>query len=304
MIGLIIIIFILIIAFIFFVGWFGSSIIIHPPLYSRIPTPANAGIYYEDVKFKSSDGLTLKGWYVPSLTGKATIILCHGFGTNKSDLIDFVALFNRNDFNTFLFDFRGHGGSEGKCSLGFFEVRDIEGAVNWLKTQKHQTTIIGAFGISMGAAAIFMAAGKIPEIKAVAGDSIFSSFEGMVTHSTKLFYHLPKYPLSYLIVRFCEWRLKFKAKDFEVADYINKIAPKPILLIHGEEDRRIPLSETECIYQAAKIPKEIWIVPGADHLESYSFYPKEYEDRIIEYFKRISPKWSRAEDYKNINDYI
>jgi len=259
--------------------------IIHPPRYSEVRTPASLDIYYEDVDFKSSDGLELKGWFIPAQSGKKTIILCHGYGTNKSDLLDFGAFFMTNNFNAFLFDFRGHGDSEGKCSLGFFEGRDLEGAVDWLKTQKSQTAI-GAFGVSMGATTIFMAAEKILEIKAVAGDSGFSSFKGIIARFARLFYHLPRFPFACLIVKFCEMKLKFKAKDFEITGYIGKISPRPILIIHGKEDKRICFSEAEFIYEAAEEPREIWVVPGAGHLEAYNRRPQEYERKILEFFRK------------------
>ncbi len=268
-------------------GWTSSSIILHPPKFALQVTPSDINIPYKEVAFKSTDGISHKGWFIEPVKPKGTIILCHGFGTNKSDILNYACFLYEGNYNVFLFDFRAHGDTKGKSSLGYFEMNDLEGAIEYLvRKGKVDESKIGAMGVSMGAAVVFMTASKNKYLKAVAGDSSFDSFEKTITRFARLFYHLPKYPFIPITIKACELRLMFHAKYADPLDYVGAISPKPILIIHGEKDQRIPVREAKLLYKMANPPKEILIVPGADHLQASIIMGKEYETRILQYFDK------------------
>ncbi len=292
-------------------GIMSSRLILSPPRDKNQILPKQLVAYYEELRFKSTDGLELEGWFIPYLfnphqntklginslskgpefvnepNAKGTIILCHGFATNKSDLIGFIPFLNEHGYNVFMFDFRAHGNSPGSCSLGYYEVNDLLGAVNYLKNRQDvNSEKIGAIGVSMGGAIVFMAAAKTPYLKAVVGDSSFLSFERTVTRFAKLFYNLPKFPFVYLTIKAVEFRLGFKSNEADTAKYIDKISPRAIFIIHGENDKRILLEDAQLLYKLAKEPKQMWIVPLADHLESRGLMQMEYEKKIIEFFDK------------------
>jgi len=247
------------------------------PIYS---TPEQFKINYENVSFKSSDGLVLSGWFLPSNKSNTTIIVMHGYPTNKADVLP-ASLFLLEDFNVFLFDFRGFGDSNGKfTTAGFNEVKDLDGAIKYLKSRK-DTKNIGALGFSLGASVAIM--NRNNNIKAIVSDSAYSNLNNMVEIMYKNFYIFKK-PFIYMT--------KIYSKIFFGVDILNispensiKTIKKPVLLIHGEIDRQIPVSEAYSLHNANK-KTELWIVKNADHIQSHSLYEKEYEKRVLDFFRK------------------
>ncbi|HJO01635.1 MAG TPA: alpha/beta hydrolase, partial [Candidatus Woesearchaeota archaeon] len=145
----IILIFLLIIAFIILFSFLTFIMSIKPGKWPIEFTPESFKLKYEDVTFESSDGLKLKGWFIPSDKSNDTIIVMHGYPTNKADVLPF-SMFLLKKFNVFLFDFRSFGESEGSyTTAGYKEVKDLDGAVKYLKSRKNVKNI-GALGFSLG----------------------------------------------------------------------------------------------------------------------------------------------------------
>ena len=286
-------------------GIMSPRLITSPPRDQNKSSPEEFDLAYEKVEFTSTDGLTLKGWFIPHLfnqhnnalqkgaefipsrEAKGTIILCHGFGTSKSDLINFIPFLHKGHYNVFMFDFRAHGDSPGLCSLGYYEVNDLTGAINYLKTRPDvDAGKIGAIGISMGGAVAFMTAARNSDLKAVVSDSSFMSFERTVTKFAKLFYNLPKFPFVYITIKAVEWRLHFEDEEADPVKYIGQISPRAVFIIHGAEDQRVLPEDARVLYEAAREPKQLWMVPEADHLEAHGLWPAEYEKKIIDFFDK------------------
>ncbi|MDP7476391.1 MAG: tRNA U-34 5-methylaminomethyl-2-thiouridine biosynthesis protein, partial [Candidatus Woesearchaeota archaeon] len=137
----IILIFLLIIAFIILFSFLTFIMSIKPGKWPIEFTPESFKLKYEDVTFESSDGLKLKGWFIPSDKSNDTIIVMHGYPTNKADVLPF-SMFLLKKFNVFLFDFRSFGESEGSyTTAGYKEVKDLDGAVKYLKSRKNVKNI-------------------------------------------------------------------------------------------------------------------------------------------------------------------
>jgi fermentation-respiration switch protein FrsA (DUF1100 family) len=75
--------------------------------------------------------------------------------------------------------------------------------------------------------------------------------------------------------------------NFSPIDEVGKIAPRPFLLIHAERDQRMPLSDIKALMAAAGEPKELWVVPGADHGEPLVVAKEEYDRRLAGFFKKV-----------------
>ena len=163
--------------------WALSAILfLRNTVFPRLPLPnepAQFGLEAETVRFPSLDGLELEGWKIPGDPASPWLILCHGMGSSRSDLLDIATGLNRRGFNLFLFDFRGHGGSQGRTtSFGWREQRDLEGALSFLG---HQTDVperpYGIYGISMGAVVSILVAARDERLGAVAADSPYTNLE-------------------------------------------------------------------------------------------------------------------------------
>lgn len=274
-------------------SWYSSSLV----LLSSKPTPLQIspkafGVPFEIARFASKDGTPLSGWFLaaPSPSDK-TILVCHGWGAHKADVLPSTVFLNtKGGYNLFYFDFRAHGESGmAKCSLGPLESQDLEAALNYMLQEKpSETKRLAAFGLSMGGAVAMAVAARRPEILGVAAESAFSSFNDVVARYAKIFYHLPRYPLvSPFTLFFVRLRLGLDPEQFSPIHQIAKISPRPLILIQGDSDPRMPVSEGEKLFAAAGEPKELWTVPGADHGDPGTMHEAEYQKRLLGFFEKV-----------------
>ncbi|NQT33453.1 MAG: alpha/beta hydrolase, partial [Candidatus Omnitrophica bacterium] len=122
---------VLLIAFlVLFARWFEWSNIYFPNKYISA-TPKSIGLPYEDVYFRSADGVQLNGWFIPSPEDRATVLLCHGNAGNISHRMDIIRILNGLGLNVFIFDYRGYGKSHGFASEAGTYL-DAEAAYDYL----------------------------------------------------------------------------------------------------------------------------------------------------------------------------
>ncbi len=279
--------------FILAVALYASFEITKVPYLALPYTPQDFGLAYEPVSFKSFDGLTLTGWFIPSKEASdTTLIVLHGLGSNTGDmLLNVLCLARAGSWNLFLFNFRGHSDSEGRLtSIGPLELRDFESALEYLKRAKPEAARrLGLYGHSLGASVAIVGAARHPEIAAVVAESPFTRARKTVTYFAKLFYGIPEFPFMHLAFLITRWRLGVSSWNFAPVDEVGKIAPRPFLLIHAERDLRMPASDTQAMMDAAGDPKELWVVPGADHGEPWMIAKEDYDNRIVQFFRRVFP---------------
>jgi len=252
---------------------------IHPVKIITNLEPHDLGLEYEDINFKSADGVGLHGWLIPNNNTKAAIIVMHGYPADKANLLG-IAEFLAKDFNVFLFDFRSFGKSEGKyTTVGCLEKKDLSGAINYLEKEKNITKI-GLYGFSLGGAVALMASHK--NIKAIVTDSAYAKLGNMIKHMYSPFFIL-KYPLAYLTRFYGILFLRIDVDDVNPVDDITNIKV-PILLIHAGKDSQIPVGEVYLLHEANK-NSEMWIIENADHGMGHAVNPEEYEERVVGFFK-------------------
>ena len=252
---------------------------IHPMKIVTNLEPSDLGLEYEEITFKSTDGIKLSGWLIPNNKTKKTIIVMHGYPADKANLLG-IAEFLAKDFNVFLFDFRSFGKSEGSfTTAGYLEKNDLIGAINYLDKEKNLTKI-GLYGFSLGGAVALMANHK--NVKAIVTDSAYAKLSDIVKHMYRMFFIL-KYPLAYLTKLYGILFLKINIDDASPADSI-KSMKVPILIIHAEKDSQIPVKEAYLLHEANK-NTELWIVENAEHGMTHSINPEKYEKRVIEFFE-------------------
>ena len=152
--------------------------ITHP---SRQPEMAlNLGVTLakaEDVTFRSTDGLDLKGWLFEGRPTMPAVVVCHDLGESKNATINLAIAINKAGFTVLAFDFRGHGGSGGEGStLGVNEARDVLGAIDFvagLPKGDLDSKRIGVFGVGMGAHAAVLAAADRPALRVLVLDGLW-----------------------------------------------------------------------------------------------------------------------------------
>jgi fermentation-respiration switch protein FrsA (DUF1100 family) len=258
----------------------GFYISIRPPRMVSSLNPKNLQLDYENVWFKTSDGLTLSGWFVPSKTGtKKTLILLHGYPADKGDILPALSFLHK-DYNLLLFDFRYLGESEGKYSTaGAKEVKDLLAAIQFLKSKAIEE--VGVWGFSMGGAVALMSIKKAPEIKAVVSEASYASLAQMATELFRI--PVLKYPLAYLIGLWTKIFLGIDIRNISPVKAVQNTTI-PLLLIHSSTDAVIPFSHARILQKALEgNPRaEFWFHTGLAHGE----LDTEYQKRVADFFQR------------------
>lgn len=272
--------------------WWGAGIILHPPAMSPMWIfPEQFGLRYEKISFHTRDGLELKGWFIPSPAGdKRTIVMCHGWGDNKGELLKQTYFLNENGgFNLMYFDFRSHGESEGEITtIGGLETIDFDAAVEWLRKAKPDLAdSIGVFGLSMGAAVTVASLPKHPDLRCAVVESPFSDYRTVIKRWAWNNMKLPYYPLVAITLFILRSRVKDPEIDrFNPVESAPRIAPRPLFVIGGEFDRLMTPEDVKKVFDAAREPKQLWMVPEAWHAKCREAAGMEYDTRVVGFFSR------------------
>jgi len=258
------------VGFLVVVSLWGFYASIRPPKIVSSLTPRHLKINYEDVSFRTADGLSLRGWHIPAARSTdKTLVLLHGYPADKGDILPALA-FLQQDFNLLLFDFRYLGASEGSySSAGGKEVEDLLAAIRFLKSRG--TKEVGVWGFSMGGAVALMALAQAPEIKAVVADSSYASLAHMALELFRI--PLVNYPIAYLVGFWAKLFLGIDLRDVAPAEHVRNTTI-PILLIHSSADAVIPFSHAQLLRDAlANNPRaEFWFHDGFAHGQMGSDY--------------------------------
>ncbi len=237
-------------------------------------TPANSGLPVEEVHFESDmDRISLIGWLLESSKDRAVVLVhglnCYGWSGSQPDL---ARAYVDAGFHVLVFDFRGHGRSGGnRLGLGWEERRDVRAAVDLLLRRGFEPGKIGIHGGSYGAATALLATAVIPELGAVVADSAFADIRDIMEQQIKERTGVPSQFARLLrpgitVLAWLLYSLDLDAIPPERA--VPDIAPRPILFIHGEEDRTIPVEHAYRLKAASQNPAgELWILRGLGHTE-------------------------------------
>ena len=231
-------------------------------------------IPFENIKLTTKDGLQLAAWYTPPENG-AVILVAHGYNDNRPENI--YAMLARNGYGVLAWDFRAHGESEGDIStLGYFEQFDVEAALDYALAQEG-VKYIGAWGGSMGGAAVILTAAKRVEIEAVITDGAFPALEDVIRGS------LPYDSLFPLMAALSEYHSDADIEAVSPINEIGRISPRALFLVDGwagDEET----SSAYRLYTAASDPREIWVEEDIPHMGMLAAYPKKYEKNVIQFF--------------------
>lgn len=239
-----------------------------------------------DITFRTADGLTIHGWYLPHDTPRDAIVIGHGFAMNRVELLDLARGLRARGHAALLFDFRAHGASEGpRSTIGYREAHDLAAAARYLHGRPELAGCpIGALGLSMGAVAAILAAAEEPLIAAVVADSGYATLRAIATGGLRLLYRLPAFPFAPLVIGFSELLTRTRIGVADAGAAIGAIAPRPVLIIHGAADRLIPVANAHALFAAAGEPKELWIIPGVDHAQAFHRAQEPYLHRLDAFF--------------------
>jgi uncharacterized protein len=236
-------------------------------------TPRSAGFAFEPVSFASADGTRLTGWFIPAVgvasprDAKATVIHFHGNAQNMSAHWTFVRWLPPAGYNVFVFDYRGYGASEGRPDpRGLFD--DSRAALDYVRSRADvDPARLVVFGQSLGGtnAIDAVASGDRRGVRAVVIEATFASYSAIANE---------KIASAGSLV----------SDDYSAERFVARIAPIPILFIHGTEDPVIPYSHSERLFALAGEPKALWTVPGGGHTEAFGDrFGERYRSLLLHY---------------------
>jgi dipeptidyl aminopeptidase/acylaminoacyl peptidase len=235
----------------------------------------------EDVSFRTSDGLTLRGWFVPGKQ-RAAVAFVHGGGGNRLALTPEAALLVKRGIGVLLYDSRAHGESDGAvCTWGDQEQRDLTAAIDWLSARPDvDPARLGLVGFSIGGSTVALVAAKDRRARAVLLHATWTTLE------EELHSKFGKWgPLSFRTARWVFERAGVDLANVRPIDRIAAIAPRPLLIIAGTEDTDTPVAVTERLFAAAREPKRLWEEEHTGHGNYLDAAPAEFEARMTAFFE-------------------
>jgi pimeloyl-ACP methyl ester carboxylesterase len=218
----------------------------------------------------TEDGVPIDAAHLPGDPGLA-IVLAHGFTLNwQRPAVWRIARRLSKYGGVVIFDFRGHGRSGGLSTLGDREIKDVAVAVGYARELGYQRVAI--VGFSMGASIVLRYAGLIGGVDAVVSISGPGRWYYRGTKAMRRVHWAVERRVGRLYAgKVLNTRISSGRWDpvpVPPADAAAKIAPVPLLIVHGDQDGFFPVEHATQLYEAANEPKELWIVPGFGHAES------------------------------------
>ena len=236
----------------------------------------------------AEDGVPIDAIHLPGPKDLA-IIVAHGFTLSwqRRNVWRVASRFNQMA-GVVTFDFRGHGRSGGLSTLGDREIWDLDVAVAWARELGYRR--IAAAGFSMGASIVLRHAGLIGGLDAVVSVSGPGRWYYRGTERMRWVHRaVERRAGRYVTRRWLNTRINpegWKLIPVPPAEAAAKIAPVPLLIVHGDRDLYFPPEHARQLYTAARQPKELWLLPGMGHAESAC--SQELVDRIAQWITRSS----------------
>ncbi len=234
--------------------------------------PDRVGLHPDLVEYPSLDGKKLTGLlFKTDQKPKGTIVHFHGNYGNMSNHFPLALFLLKYGYDVLAFDYEGYGASDGKPSPKNL-VDDGIASVRYAQAHlRDPATGVAVFGQSLGGSTAIVVTAREPLVKAAVIEAAFTGHSAMVRAALKRHvFTWPLYPIAPLFVN----------HSLDAVRFVGQISPRPVFFIHGERDEIVPVEMSKELFEKAKEPKKLWIVPGAGHLEIHKTASKHYEEGI------------------------
>ena len=259
----------------------GADALLYPARSLPSQTPADFNLTAETVRIPV-DGIELVAWFLPPAPAVdgATMIYAHGFAGNRGVMLETAVALHERGYGALLLDLRNHGESGGRVSTwGYAEANDLVAAYHYLLTRPEVNPArIGLLGKSMGGAAAAQAAAQLPDLGVLVLESTYSSFAGNLPNILPSIAHQPSY-LTPLVLRRMASVSALPLANIRAVDTVPTLN-LPLLVLHGERDQLVPLAQAQAVFAAANEPKQMVVIPGAGHLNTFAVDPAAYTEQV------------------------
>jgi uncharacterized protein len=240
--------------------------------------PAQLGLRYENVTFRTRDGVKLHGWFLPAVgEAKGVVVHCHGNAANVTGHVVLVSWLPEAGYHVLMFDYRGYGKSEGRVTRAG-TIIDTHAALDYARTRPEAVGLpVFVYGQSLGGAVAIVVAADRPEVAGVVAESTFGSHRGIAAAHVRKLVHFG-------------WLARFLATvsisaGYDPIDVVGRLSPRPLLVIAAENDQICYPELARELYDAAGEPKSFWLAPRAEHLAILEECPRELGEQITRFFE-------------------
>jgi uncharacterized protein len=269
-----------------------------------------------DFDVRAADGALLRGWKVraPRPNGN-WVLLFHGVADNRMGVLGQAELLLKAGYSVVMMDSRAHGQSEGAmATYGWLERNDTHAVVDALLSSERdrfisvQMSALGppgnpmdaapamhvfALGESMGAGIALQSAAVEPRIEAVVAEASFAN----LTEAAYDYAGFRRYPwIGKTFFAPGAWMMVWRGQSlagFPAAEVSpqKSVAARafPVLLICDTADVALPCRHTRMIYDAARGPRQMWVVPHAFHTAAIAYQPEEFRRRVLAFYESAAP---------------
>jgi pimeloyl-ACP methyl ester carboxylesterase len=266
------------------IAWFTADRLTRPTNHPLVIDPQNLSPEVSAWSTRTADGLTLRGWYLPTPDRRHLIVLVHGMWSSWLEMAGLGRDLHKNNFDVLLFDLRGHGQSDpSRLYLGRRERNDIRAVMEWAQSVGFSADRVGWLGYSMGASTVLMEAARNPEIHAAVIDSPYGDLPKLLNAQLSKHSGLPEWfnPGILLAARLV---YGVRTDDLVPIRYARAWGQRPLLLIHGESDTIVPVDQAQELARAIGSSCLTLTLPGVEHVQAYRADPENYVRLVGRFF--------------------
>ena len=281
-------------------GWIVAPWFLHPVRRALTPdllrqtdvTLSLIGTHREDFDVRATDGVLLRGWKVRAAKPNGEwVLMFHGVGDNRLGVLEHARILLMAGYGVVMMDARAHGTSEGPmATYGWMERHDTRASVDALEDAEHPRHLF-ALGESMGGGIALQSAAIDSRIEAVVAEAAFANLR----EASYDYAGLRKSPLlGKTLFAPGTWTMIWRAERLAGLP-ASEVSPQkavasrafPVYLICDADDVALPCRHTQFIFDAARGPKQMWVVPGAYHTAALGTEPDEFRRRVLEFFDSV-----------------
>jgi uncharacterized protein len=225
-----------------------------------------------------------EGWFFPGLRGAPTIVLCHGYGSSRGELLTLISALQDHQYNAFVFDFAAHGKNSGMTTFGYREAEELRAAIDTLSVRNDvDPARFGLWGYNLGAYAALSEAETDRRVKALVLDSVYDRPDEMVKigvqHSG-----LAGFPFMVRAAELGFGWLNYKyRKDPPVSRNLLALTNVPKLFIEASDDPELA-DITRQMFLKAPEPRDQEILAHGNFISLNDDEKRAYENRVVSFF--------------------
>ena len=253
------------------------------------PVPRDVGtppatLKAEAVVIESRSGAVVHGWFAAGVPRKGTVLLLPPIRENRTAMVSRAEFLHGEGYSTLLIDLQATGESRGQqITFGWRERLDVMAAVDYARA-RYPGEPIAILGVSLGGAAALLASPAL-KVQALVLEAVYPDIETALSNRLRMRLGAAGSVIAPLLLLQLRPRLGIGPTELRPIDYIGKVEC-PILIIGGTEDRHTTEADTRQLHSAAAGRADLWLIPGAAHVNFFDYAGSDYRRRLIAFLGR------------------